>query len=84
MGIVGHVVEHSVDGHTYEIRTFWIGTGWKVSIWDAAQRRIGPVYSVAHGTPQAAERYTALPALESLVAIAIADLDAGRVKAEAP
>lgn len=84
MGIVGHVVEHSVDGHKYEVRTFWIGTGWKVSIWDDAKRRVGPVYSVAHDTPHAAEAYQARPALEALVAIAISDLDAGRVTSEAP
>jgi hypothetical protein len=53
-----------------------------VSIKDG-QRRIGPVYSVAHETAQAAEAYTVRPTLEALVEIAIRDLDAGRVKAEA-
>jgi hypothetical protein len=83
VGIVGHVVEHSVDGHKYEVRTVRIGTGWRVSIWDE-KRRIGPVYSVVHQTPPEAEAYAARPALEGLVEIAVGDLDAGRVKSAAP
>jgi hypothetical protein len=39
-----------------EVRTFWIDTGWKVTIWDASKRRIGPVYSVALETPVATRR----------------------------
>jgi len=83
VGIVGHVVERVVDGHKYEVKTFWIGTGWKVTTWDERKRRIGPVYSVALETAQDADTWNMRPALEALVEIAIADLDSGRVKSVA-
>ena len=81
MAIYQHVVNHVADEREYQVRTLWSGTGWQVSVWDGNERRIGPVYSVAFKTPQEAEAYHAHTALEALVAIAMGDLDAGRVKA---
>jgi hypothetical protein len=82
MAIFNHIVKHVVGERSYEIRTMWTGNGWRISIWDDRDRRVGPVYSVALETAQRAEAFNLQPAIDALVEAAKADLDEGRVKAE--
>jgi len=81
MDSIRESIEHVVEGRVYEIKTRWIGSGWRISIWDDRQRRIGPSYDVALETAQDAEAFNLSPAVETLVQAARDDLDSGRVKA---
>lgn len=76
-------VQHTVNGREYEIRSIQTDEGWEVATFYAG-KRLSPRYKVSFETGQNFEHYNGQRAVEALIDIAKADLDAGTVKWRAP